>query len=156
MPDKRPMASSTLHCDIYIYMKIWRLSLQNIWRCGLALKARFWWWRTRSWSVCIFEMLNTILIECFTPYRPKHYVQHLIKIVLHISKIYTPATSAMASNDGRKIQFLVRDLSRAVYYRVGRNWWSRYWFSASKYNFGKVQTTISFKIKNRRGFYAYN
>ena len=40
--------------------------------------------------VCIFEMLNTILIECFAPYRPKLYVQHFIEILLKISKIYTP------------------------------------------------------------------
>ena len=38
-------------------------------------------------------MLNTVLTECFTPYRPKHYEQHLIKILLDISKICTPATS---------------------------------------------------------------
>ena len=39
-------------------------------------------------------------MECFTPYRPKYYEQHLIKILLDISKIYTPATSD-------KIQLLV-------------------------------------------------
>ena len=71
--------------------------------------------------MCLFEMLNTILIECFTPYRPNQYVQHLIKILLHIYKIYTLATLAMTSNDGKN-QVLVRDFSRAVYDRVGRNW----------------------------------
>ena len=45
-------------------------------------------------------MLNTILMESFTPYRSKYYKQHLIKIILDISKIYTPATSD-------KIQLLV-------------------------------------------------
>ena len=38
--------------------------------------------------MCIFEKLNTILTEYFTPYRPKHYAQHLIKILLDIYKIY--------------------------------------------------------------------
>ena len=71
-----------LQCFSTIYLKIWRLSMQNISRCGLALKTRFFLWRrARSWPVCIFEMLNTIWIERFTPYRPKHYVQHLIKIM---------------------------------------------------------------------------
>ena len=79
-----------------------------------------------------------------------HYVQHLIKILLDISKIYTPA------NSDKNPAFSARDLSRAVYHRVGQNSWSQYWFSATKYNFGKVQTAISFKIKHQRGFYAYH
>ena len=47
---------------------------------GVALKTGFLR-RATSWPVCIFEMLNTILIECFAPYRPKLYVQHFIKII---------------------------------------------------------------------------
>ena len=59
--------------------------------------------------------LNTILMESFTPYHPKHYVQRLIKILLDISKIYTPATS------DKNPAFSARDFSRAVYLRVGQN-----------------------------------
>ena len=94
-------------------------------------------------------MLNTILMECVTPYRPKHYEQHLIEILLDISKIYTPATS------DKNPAFSARDFSWAVHHRVGQNSWSQYWFSATKYNFGKVQTAISFQIKHQRGFYAH-
>ena len=88
-------------------------------------------------------------MECFTPYRPKHYEQHLIKILLDISKIYTPATSD-------KIQLLVPGIFLEWYTLVGENSWSQYWLSATKYNFGKAQTAISFKIKHQRGFYAYS
>ena len=49
---------------------------------GLALKTGFLWRRVTLWPVCIFVMLNTILMEFFAPYRPKLYVQHFIKIIL--------------------------------------------------------------------------
>ena len=51
----------------------------------------------------------------FTPYRPKHYEKHLIKITLDISKIYIPETS------DKNPAFSVRDFSQAVYHRVGQN-----------------------------------
>ena len=33
--------------------------------------------------MCIFEILTTILIECFRQYHPKHYAQHLINSRRH-------------------------------------------------------------------------
>ena len=69
--DKRLLCqiSAQWHLQHYvaIYLKIWRLSLQNISRCGLALKTRFLWRRARSWPVCIFEMLDTVLSFWRTP-----------------------------------------------------------------------------------------
>ena len=48
------------------------------------------------------------------------------------------------------------NFSREVYQRGGQKWWSQYWFSVTKYNFSKVQTAISFKIKRQSGVYAHH
>ena len=107
---------ASLHRDIFENLKIFFAEYLKMWASAKKLDFCL---------VCIFGMLNTILIECVTPYRLKHHVQHLIKIILDISKIYTPATSAMTLNDDRKTQLLVRDFSRAVYHRVGQTLWSQ-------------------------------
>ena len=52
------------------------------------------WW---SYPVCILEMLNPILTECFMQYRPKHCIQHFVQILLDISKYrYKPAIFTVA------------------------------------------------------------
>ena len=82
---------------------------------GLAPKTEFLWRRATSWSVCIFEMLNTI-VTCFTPYRPNLYVQHAIKIILYSSKIYTTAVSYPVGHD-------VKWRPKNPYFSAGRWLW---------------------------------